>query len=131
MLRPHVVRVRQAEVLVEAVPRRQELRVVAEVPLAEDGGRVALRLEHFGDRHLVVVDADLGVRPERPLDADAIRVAAGQERRARRGADRLGRVKAVRRTPSAAMRSRLGVLGRAASVRVLNGPISVYPRSSA
>ena len=48
-LRPHVVGVGQAEVLVEAVPRGQELRVIAQVPLAEDGRGVAALLEHLGD----------------------------------------------------------------------------------
>ena len=59
MQRPHVVRIRQAEVLVEPVLQRQELRVVAQVPLAEAGGGIAFLFAHFGQRHFVRVDARL------------------------------------------------------------------------
>ena len=55
---PHVVRVGQAEVLVEAVPRGQELRMVAQMPLAEDRRGIAALLDQFGQRHFVVADAD-------------------------------------------------------------------------
>ena len=74
MVRPHVVGVGQAEVVVEAVPRRQELRVMAEVPLAEDGGGVAARLEHLGDassRSALMPCLRRG--SERAEDADAVR----------------------------------------------------------
>ena len=59
MQRPHVVRIRQAEVFVEAVLQRQKLFVMAEVPLAEDGGGVAARLAQFGQRDFIGVDAVL------------------------------------------------------------------------
>ncbi len=84
MERPHVIRVRQAEILVEAMPRRQELREMPKMPLAEDGGCVSARLEQLGDRRFAVRDAVLGFRPQRAGDADTVRVAAGQERRTRR-----------------------------------------------
>jgi hypothetical protein len=92
VLRPHVVRVRQAEVVVESVPGRQELRVVAQVPLTVDRGRVAPALEQLGEGRLGRADAGARPRPERAEDADAIRVAAGQQRGAGSGADRLRRV---------------------------------------
>src|SRR5690348_13883984 len=36
----HVVGVWQAEIVVEAVSRRQELRLISQVPLADTGGRI-------------------------------------------------------------------------------------------
>ena len=89
---PHVVGVRQAEVVVEAVPGRQEFRAIAQVPLAVDGGGVVAALEDLGDQGLVGVDADLGARPECSQDTDAVRVAAGQQRGPRGRADGLGDV---------------------------------------
>ena len=53
--RIHVVRVRQAEVEIEAVLERMMLGAVrpdAEVPFADHASRVALRLECLGNRHL-------------------------------------------------------------------------------
>ena len=87
--RPLVVRVGQAEVFVEAAAQRQELDRPAEVPLAHHAGRVALLLHHLRERQLALVEAELEPRLHRPLDADAIGITTGQERRARRRADRL------------------------------------------
>ena len=92
VVRPHVVRVGEAEVLIEAVMHREEARMMAEVPLARHPGRVALLLQHLGERGLPVRDAVPGLRAERPVDADAVGIAAGQERRPRGRADRLGDV---------------------------------------
>ena len=89
MQRPHVVRVRQAEVFVEAVVRRQELRGPAEVPLARHSGRVTFLLHEFRERHLAVGDAVLRRGSERAVNADPIRVTAREQRRTRRGAHRL------------------------------------------
>ncbi len=61
------------------MPGGQELRVVAEVPFADHAGGVALGLEQFGERGLVGVNAVACVRPERPVDADAIGVATGEQ----------------------------------------------------
>jgi hypothetical protein len=52
MARPHVVRVRQAEEALEAVPAWQVLESVAEVPLAEQGGGESLLAEELGERRL-------------------------------------------------------------------------------
>ena len=54
--------VQVAEELVEAVRRRQELVLVAQVILAELAGHVALRLEAFGDSHVVRAQALIGAR---------------------------------------------------------------------
>src|SRR5205823_14839603 len=74
---------------VETVPSREELRRIAQMPLAEDGRGVSARFEDLSDGHLLVADADLRVWTERAEQADAIRIATGQQRRARRGANRL------------------------------------------
>ena len=55
-----------AEELVEAVDRRQELVLVAEVVLAELAGRVAVRLEQLGDRRVLLLEADRRRRARRP-----------------------------------------------------------------
>ena len=53
--RMNVVAVGNAEVLIESLSSRQELRLVAQVPLAEHAGFVASRFQHLGDRDLVRV----------------------------------------------------------------------------
>src|SRR6185369_1187691 len=48
MLGPHVVGIWQSKILIEAVPRRQKLRMMPEVPLAGHAGGVALLLYDLG-----------------------------------------------------------------------------------
>ena len=62
------------------------------MPFAEDRGGIAARLEQVRERDLVGVQAGLRARPERALDADAVRVASRQQRCARRRAHRLRNV---------------------------------------
>jgi hypothetical protein len=50
-MRPHVVRVRQAEVFVEAVVHRKKLLMMSEMPFAGHARGIALLLEQLGDRH--------------------------------------------------------------------------------
>jgi hypothetical protein len=69
---PHVVRIGQAEVLVEAVLLREKRLQVAQVPLAENGRRIRSLLQHLRDRHLVGVDAVLGRVVERAQDAHPV-----------------------------------------------------------
>src|SRR5262245_61399244 len=47
MAGPHVVRVRQTEVFIEAVPRRQKFRMVAQVPFAKNRGSVPSLFDQF------------------------------------------------------------------------------------
>ena len=75
-----------AEELVEAVHGRQELVLVAEVVLAELAGGVALRLERGGDRRVLGPQADVGAGHADLGQAGAVRVLAGDERRATGGA---------------------------------------------
>jgi len=89
MVWPHIVRVRQSEVIVEAVARRQELRMMAQVPFAVNRGRVTAPLQHLGEREFVRVNSNLRCRPQRAKNSDAIRIASGQQRRARGGTYRL------------------------------------------
>jgi len=87
MPRPHIVRVRQAKILVEPVAGGQEFRQVSEMPFAEDRRGVAALLHDLGKGQLVAMDAVGGFRAERALDADAIGITTGQQPRARRRAD--------------------------------------------
>ena len=59
VVRPHVVGVREAEILVEAVSRREELRRIAQMPFAENRGRVTACLEHLCNSQFLVADAYL------------------------------------------------------------------------
>jgi len=54
---PHVIGIWCSEILVESLCERQKLRLIAEVPLAKATGRVALALEHFGDRDLSGIES--------------------------------------------------------------------------
>jgi hypothetical protein len=96
---PHVVRVRQAEILVEAMTGRQKLRMMSQVPLAEDGRGITALFHQLRDRHFIRMDTMPRTRTERARDADAIRITAGEERSARCGADGLRHVE-VREPPS-------------------------------
>src|SRR5216117_3158953 len=62
----HIVAVWDPVVIVEAMARRQVLREVAEVPLADACRRVAFGLERAGDRDLVLLEAPGGVWKEDP-----------------------------------------------------------------
>src|SRR5205085_6918244 len=86
---PHVVRVRQTKVLIETVSRRQELRLVTEVPLAENRRGIAFGLEHLRNGDLAVADTDRAGGSQRTVNADPIGVRAGQQGRARSRADGL------------------------------------------
>ena len=59
---PHVVRVRQSVVFVESMLEWQELFVVAQMPLAETGGRVPFLFCDLRDRRFLLVNADFGRR---------------------------------------------------------------------
>ena len=79
-----------AEELVEAVHRRQELVLVAEVVLAELAGGVAERLERLGDRDVLGAQAEVGGRQPDLGEARAQGRLAGDEGRAARRAALLG-----------------------------------------
>ena len=85
----HVVGVGNAVVAVETLGAGEAFRVVAEVPLADAGGCVALGFEVIGDGDLVGVHAaGAGGKEDVLLHADAFRVATGEQAGTGRSADR-------------------------------------------
>jgi hypothetical protein len=92
VVRPHVVRVRDAVVFIETVLHRQKLGQGTEMPFADGGGGVAFLLHELGDGHFSGVDAVFGRGTEGAVDADAVRIAASKQSRARGAAHRLGDV---------------------------------------
>lgn len=88
---PHVVAVCEGEVSVEALAKRQELALIAEVPLADDPGGVPPLPQRRGESHLAAAQADRVSREQHVealpgFEADTLGVAAGHERGARRRA---------------------------------------------
>ena len=79
MVGPHVVRVGQAEVIVEPVLHGKELLEVPEVPFPVAGGSVSLLLADLGDRDLLRVNADCGLGTEGTQDAHPYVVAAREQ----------------------------------------------------
>ena len=115
MHRPHIVAVGNAEVLVESAPRRQELRFVTQMPLANAACGVARLLEELCQRDFGMGQAQRirfrrGVRRRISRHPAAERIATGQQRRATRRAKRHRDVELRQSHPSAAMRSKQGVL---------------------
>ncbi len=94
MIRPHVVRIWQTEVFVEAMMNRQALATISQMPLAIDGSMVTARLEHFGDRLLLRIETDLCSRAQRPKYADAHVIATRHQRTSRCAAYALGGIEA-------------------------------------
>src|SRR5256885_2344597 len=72
--------------------------MMPQVPFAENRGGVAALFDQLGDGHLVEVQPVPRVWAKRPGNANAIGIAAGQQGRARRGADRLRHVE-IREPP--------------------------------
>src|SRR5579885_1162422 len=66
---------------------------MTKMPFAVERRGVTACLEYLGQGLLLVADALLAGRPQRPEDADAVGVAAGQQGGPRRRANRLGDVK--------------------------------------
>ncbi len=96
----HVVRVRDAEPLVEALTRGQERRLIAEMPFSKNAGRIARGLQHLGDGRLVWMEslARDGLEHDGTavahMHVEASRVAASHERRAAWRADTAGDIEA-------------------------------------
>ena len=51
----HVIAVRQAEVIIETLPRGQEFGLIAEMPFTDAGGGVAGLFQGFGNRNFIRV----------------------------------------------------------------------------
>lgn len=87
----HVVRVRDAEVGVEALSSRQNFGMVAEVPLADAGRGVALGFEVIGDGVFIRMQAlGRGRKKHMQMHADTFRIASSEQSGARGSAHRRG-----------------------------------------
>jgi len=53
MIRPHIIAIRKAEVVVKAVLFGQELLVMSQMPFPVAGGRISLLLADLGERDFV------------------------------------------------------------------------------
>ncbi len=96
----HVVRVRNAEVGIEALLVRKEIRVIADMPFSHADGGVVLGLEDFGNGGFIGVQS-LSIRWKQHAQVSVVHmhvhaswVASGQQTGARRRAHSAGRVEA-------------------------------------
>ena len=89
--RAHVVGIRQSVVIVKTLLARQKLRLIPQVPLADDAGRVALFFEKFSDRDLTRIKPFCVTWKQDVGNAEgSLGIAAGHQRRSRWRADRSG-----------------------------------------
>ena len=99
MKRVNVVAVGNAEEFIEALLRRQKLRLISEVPLAEHARFVARGLQDFGDGDFIGVQS-LPVSGEKHSEIgprrhiDPLGIAPGHQSGARWRANRSGHVEA-------------------------------------
>ena len=91
---PHVVGIGQTIELVKSMARGQVFRQVPQVPLAEEGGGIALSLQHLPKGCFLRRKPPTNAGPEGPIERQSVGIAAGQERRARSGANRLTHIEA-------------------------------------
>ena len=81
MIRPHVIGIGQAKVLIKTMLQGQELGMMSQMPLAVDGRGIALLFAHLGQCHLLCVDAMRGTGPQGPVDPHATMVTPGHQGR--------------------------------------------------
>ena len=96
--------------------------MMAQVPFAKDRRVIAALLQDLGDRLFVIVDSDLASRPQRAQDANAVRIATGQQGRPGCRTDALGNAKA---RESSAVVCHLIEIGRAIARRSEAAEISI------
>ena len=95
----HVITVGNAEVMVEAMVGRHEVRVIPEMPFPDTHGRVILFLQDFGNSDFFWIETLTRRRKEHTkilfvdMHVDPARITAGHEAGARRGTDGAGRIK--------------------------------------
>ena len=116
---PHVIRERNPEVVVEPLPRRQELRLIPQVPLADAGRRIAFGFEDLSQGDLLRIEPAMIAGEEDPaselirVETDPFGVTARQDRRPGRRADpagdvKIGELSPLRRKLDEVRRLRLG-----------------------
>ena len=93
MVRPHVVRIWQTEVVVEPVLHRKKLFVMAKVPFTVDRSGVVPLFTDLGERHFAGVDAVSGSGAESTKNTNSHVVAASEQPRPRGAANGLGYIK--------------------------------------
>ena len=76
--------------MIETVPGRQKIGLVAEMPFADGHRGIALPFQQLGDRMLFRTNADRAGRTDHVGQRDALGVAAGHHLRPRRRADGRG-----------------------------------------
>lgn len=86
----HVIGIRDAEVVIKALPRGQKRRLVAEVPLADALRGVAERLQAVGDGVLLRMQPVLRPRRIHARHGNACAIAPGHDLRPRHTAHRRG-----------------------------------------
>ena len=79
VVRPHVIRVWQSKVIIEAMLQRQKFLVMAEMPFAVTCRGVVFLFAEFRDRHLICIDTMLCLGTERAENAHAHIVTAGEQ----------------------------------------------------
>ena len=95
---PHVVGIGNPEVFLESLGEGEKGLLITKVPLAEAAGGVALFLQHLGDGDFVRVESSvLAGENDGSVHANAMRIAAGEQGRARGGAGSVGNVKLPQR----------------------------------
>ena len=99
LLAVHVITVGNAEVMIEAVVGRHEVRVIPEMPFPDTHGGVILLLKDFGNGDFFWIETLTRRRKEHTkilfvdMHVDPARITAGHEAGARRGTDGAGRIK--------------------------------------
>ena len=93
---PHVVRVHQSARLIEAARRRTRIRLISDVPFAEDGRSVPGRLQHLAHRRELRIEASRA-RRVRAEHLRPSRIAARHQRRSRRRTNSLRHIEVVKR----------------------------------
>ena len=88
-VRPHIVGIGQTVIFVETVLQRKELLLAAQMPLSEYRSAVAFLFQQLSHRHLLRMDAVVGIRPGSSGKAYAVRIASGQQSGTRSATDRL------------------------------------------
>ena len=89
--RPHVIRIRDAEVMFKSLISRQELRLVTEMPFADAGRCIPTRLEHLRHRDRIWVQPNRCRREQHSRNRQhPLRIAPRHHRRTRGRANRCG-----------------------------------------
>ena len=79
VLGPHIVGIRQTEILIKSLSGRQQLRRATQMPFADDGGGVSARFKHLGKGHLLRIQSGFRIGAQRSVDAETVGITSGQE----------------------------------------------------